>query len=77
MSDNEQLVECKICGAPGIPSPECKTCEGRADVQTRQFTLSELRAMDHEERQRVTQGDRPSGAAPRIVDLPGTSQPGT
>jgi hypothetical protein len=34
--------------------------------------LSELRAMPQEQREKIMREDRPSGAAPRIVHIPGS-----
>ena len=69
----ESEIECSICGKPGMPPKSCTTCLGGANTQERGYTLSELRSMDRETRERITLGDRPSGAAPRIVKLPGSA----
>jgi len=71
--NREQEIECSICGRAGIPPKACTTCLGGAKVQERTYTLSELRGMSQEERDRITRGNRPSGAPPRIVHLPGSA----
>lgn len=68
----EDLIECSVCGREGQPPKECSTCLGGASVQERHYTLSELRAMDREKREHIMRGNRPSGAPPRIVKLPGS-----
>ena len=70
--DPEDLIECSICGRNGTPPKECPTCLGGASVQERHYTLSELRTMDRDKREYIMRGERPSGAAPRIVKLPGS-----
>jgi hypothetical protein len=75
MSDQrnpEEARECRICGKNGYVGDVCETHEIPLD-QIRQYTLSELRAMDPEQRDRILHGDRPSGAAPKIVNVPGST----
>jgi hypothetical protein len=64
-------VECAICGFNGYPGGTCPSCNRPLD-QKRQYTLSELRAMPQEQREKIMREDRPSGAAPRIVHIPGS-----
>lgn len=72
MSD-EKVAECQFCGSEGEFQSPCNACPGNPPrTQIKQYTLSELRSLPREERERVTQGDRPSGAAPKIVNLPGS-----
>jgi hypothetical protein len=61
--------ECESCGKNGFRGEFCNRC-GRPINQPRQFTLSEVRAG------LAPVSDRPSGAAPRIVDVPGSGGPG-
>ena len=77
MSDNEVVVaECKFCGSEGPFGSPCGACPGEPGrTQEKQYSLSELRSMPSEERQAVTNKGRPSGAPPKIVQLPG-SDPG-
>lgn len=42
MSDNP--VECSICGRDGQPPAACDLCHGNAKVQSRAFSLSDVRA---------------------------------
>ena len=73
MSEQEQIAECKFCGSEGVFNSPCSACPGGPKrTEIKQYTLSELRSMSPEKREKVTQGDRPSGAAPRIVNLPGS-----
>jgi len=59
--------ECEICGENGFYGTECSTCK-RPITQRRQYTLSEVRSGQAGD---LTNG-RPSGAPPRIVEVPGS-----
>ncbi len=66
----EPQYECAMCGVNGGFGTTCPNCKKPIE-QPRQYTLSEIRsgrAPSHTER-------RPSGAAPTIVQVPG-SDPG-
>jgi hypothetical protein len=43
MSQNS-TVECSICGLTGEPPAGCDVCHGGAPVQSRGYTLSEVRS---------------------------------
>lgn len=76
MSEDVQLAECKFCGSEGVFGSPCGACPGNPGrTERKQYTLSQLRSMPPEKREEVTQGDRPSGAPPKIIALPG-SDPG-
>lgn len=60
--------ECSMCGINGnfgVPCPDCH----KPIEQPRQYTLSEMRAG----RAPSPIKDRPSGAAPTIVQVPGSA----
>lgn len=67
---NEPQFECAICGINGGFGTMCPDCK-RPIEQPRQYTLSEQRSG----RAPSPFKDRPSGAPPTIVQLPG-SDPG-
>lgn len=67
----EPQHECEMCGENGFYGTLCPQCK-RPITQRRQYTLSEIqsgRAPDQ------TDG-RPSGAPPRIVEVPGSMRIG-
>jgi hypothetical protein len=70
MSD-EQIqtpqFECAICGINGGFGTQCPDCK-RPIEQPRQYTLSEIRSG----RAPSHTSERPSGAAPTIVQVPGS-----
>ena len=66
----EPQYECAICGINGGFGTMCPDCK-RPIEQPRQFTLSEIRSG----RAPAHNPQRPSGAAPLIVQVPG-SDPG-
>jgi hypothetical protein len=59
--------ECEICGENGYYNDECPKCH-RPITQRRQYTLSEIRSG----RAPSQTKDRPSGAPPTIVQVPGS-----
>lgn len=69
MSDQQTLeYECSMCGVNGAFGTICPNCKKPIE-QTRQYTLSERRAG----RAPSDTKDRPSGAAPTIVQVPGSA----
>jgi hypothetical protein len=67
----EPQYECSICGINGGFGTNCPACQKPIE-QPRQYTLSEIRsgrAPSHTE-------ERPSGAAPLIVQVPGSAPVG-
>jgi hypothetical protein len=66
----EPQFECATCGVNGGFGTTCPDCK-RPIEQPRQFTLSEIRSG----RAPAHNPERPSGAAPLIVQVPG-SDPG-
>jgi hypothetical protein len=70
MSD-EQVTpqyECSMCGVNGGFGTTCPNCNKLIE-QPRQYTLSEVRSG----RAPSSTKDRPSGAAPTIVQVPGSA----
>jgi hypothetical protein len=63
----EPAHECEFCGENGFYGNLCTKCK-RPITQRRQYTLSEVRSG----RAPDQQGGRPSGAPPRIVEVPGS-----
>jgi len=63
----EPQHECEICGEVGFYGTACTQCK-RPKTQRRQYTLSEIRSGNAPDQS----GGRPSGAAPRIVEVPGS-----
>ena len=62
----EALFECSMCGRNGYPPLECQDCHGRAAVQPRSYTLSDIRsgrAPDDTERD----------VNPKIIHIPGSN----
>lgn len=43
MTDQLEMTECALCGRDGGPVPACSTCNGRAGIQSKAFTLSEMK----------------------------------
>lgn len=42
--NTEPTVQCAQCGLNGYPPPACEDCHGKAAVEARQYTASELRS---------------------------------
>lgn len=78
MSDETQKAvrECSQCGQDIVPPATRCGAHPESPTQPKHYTLSELRSMSNEERERVTHGDRSSGSGPKIVSLPGSGGPG-
>jgi hypothetical protein len=73
----ESKIECAVCGIPGPPSPGCKMCHGRANTQSRAFTLSEVTSGRVPEDQKEDRYGETGNVGPKIVtNLPGSSGPG-
>jgi hypothetical protein len=71
MSDQplqEPQYECALCGINGGFGTICPNCQKPIE-QPRQYTLSEVRSG----RAPSQTKDRPSGAAPLIVQVPGSA----
>ena len=69
MSDEQTpQFECAVCGINGGFGTQCPDCK-RPIEQPRQYTLSEVRSG----RAPSSTKDRPSGAAPTIVQVPGSA----
>lgn len=68
----EDLIECATCGLNGRPPTGCPKCGGNAPVQSRQYTLSEIRSG------RAPKDDREPTEAlgPKIIKLPGSGGQG-
>lgn len=65
----EATTECAICGHVPGPFPDCTTCHGKAQVQSRAYTRTE------EQRGAQSDPDRygPGGnVSPKVVSLPGS-----
>lgn len=76
MSDEQQApqepqYECSMCGVNGGFGTICPNCK-RPIEQPRHFTLSEIRSG----RAPSHSAERPSGAAPTIVQIPGSAPVG-
>lgn len=73
IQDPEATTECKICGHVPGPFPECTTCHGNGGIQSRAYTRTEevQGALSDPERY-----GRTGNVNPKIVDLPGSFQPG-
>lgn len=63
--------ECEICGINGGFGTQCPDCK-RPIEQPRQYTLSEIRSGRAPDQRK----GRPSGAAPTIVQVPGSAPVG-
>lgn len=63
----EPKYECSLCGTNGGFGTMCPDCK-RPIEQPRQYTLSEI----HSGRAPAHNPERPSGAAPLIVQVPGS-----
>jgi hypothetical protein len=63
--------ECATCGINGGFGTQCPECK-RPIEQPRQYTLSEIRSG----RAPAHTSERPSGAAPTIVQIPGSAPVG-
>jgi hypothetical protein len=68
----EPQFECSMCGVNGGFGTICPTCHKPIE-QPRQYTLSEVRSG----RAPSTTIERPSGAAPTIVQVPGSAPVGS
>lgn len=68
----EPQFECSMCGINGGFGTICPTCHKPIE-QPRQYTLSEVRSG----RAPSTTAERPSGAAPTIVQVPGSAPVGS
>ena len=76
MSDEQDVnVQCAQCGKTGYPSVNCTDCYGKAGVEARQYTATEIRTgKGPKESDRYgLHGD----VGPKIVTtLPGSGGPG-
>lgn len=60
-------IECGICGKAGGPNVGCGICYGHAPVQSRAYTLSDVRSG------RAPEEDRYSNLGPKKISLPGSA----
>jgi hypothetical protein len=73
MTDQDVQIQCVTCGKNGFPPGECQTCHGKADVEPRKYTLSEVRSGRAPEDDRYGTG---GSVSPKIANLPGSAGQG-
>lgn len=64
-------IECGICGREGGPYADCGICRGHAPIQSKAFTLSDVRSGRAPEDERYGEG---GSVGPKIVNLPGSAR---
>lgn len=69
MDQSEPTVQCVTCGRNGVPPVECTTCHGKADIEPREYTLSEVRSGRAPEEKRYGPGGT---VGPKIANVPGS-----
>jgi len=67
----DESIECGICGKAGGPNEGCGLCHGHAPVQSRAYTLSDVRTGRAPEDNRYGVG---GSVGPTVVTLPGSSR---
>lgn len=65
----EPTVQCAQCGRNGLPPAECEQCEGKAAIEPREYTLSEVRSGRAPEEKRYGPGGT---VGPKIANVPGS-----
>lgn len=69
-TEPNQDIECGVCGKTGGPNVSCGICHGHAPVQSRAYTLSEVRSG------RAPENDRYGPnmtVGPKKISLPGSA----
>lgn len=72
-SEPDQDRECGICGKVGGPYVECGICHGNAPVQSRAYTLSDVRSGQAPKDDRYARNGVEGSVGPKKISLPGSA----